>query len=256
MSAVTLTGAMPLTMTSLEIAELVEVRHDNVKRTIETLGEKGVITLPQIEEVSNPGPGPKFVGVYRLGKRDSHVVVAQLSPQFTARLVDRWQELESGVALVPQTLPEALRLAADLAEQKAQAEAALALAAPKAAALDRMAQETEGAVCLRIAAKLAQVPERKFIALLHEEGWIFRHHHSLTWQGHSEKERAGYLELKRTRVTRDDGSDKTVEQVLITPRGLAKATELIERKAPWLRKVDTLPPTKLRESNLHRGALA
>jgi hypothetical protein len=28
------------------------------------------------------------------GKRDSIVVVAQLSPEFTARLVDRWQELE------------------------------------------------------------------------------------------------------------------------------------------------------------------
>jgi phage regulator Rha-like protein len=37
-------------MTSLEIAELVEKRHDNVKRTIETLIVRGVITSPQIEE--------------------------------------------------------------------------------------------------------------------------------------------------------------------------------------------------------------
>ncbi len=35
-------------MTSLEIAELVEKRHDNVKRTIETLIMRGVITSPQI----------------------------------------------------------------------------------------------------------------------------------------------------------------------------------------------------------------
>ncbi|MGQ7116408.1 hypothetical protein ACUOFC_68580, partial [Escherichia sp. TWPC-MK] len=40
-------------------------------------------------------------------------------PEFTARLVDRWQELENGAGMVvPQTLPEALRMAADLAEQK------------------------------------------------------------------------------------------------------------------------------------------
>ncbi|UZT17967.1 hypothetical protein OR611_04510 [Pasteurella multocida] len=39
-----------LTMSSREIAELVDVRHDNVRRTIETLADKGVITLPQIEE--------------------------------------------------------------------------------------------------------------------------------------------------------------------------------------------------------------
>ena len=38
------------TMTSLEIAELVESRHDNVKRTIETLAERKVIQLPQFEE--------------------------------------------------------------------------------------------------------------------------------------------------------------------------------------------------------------
>lgn len=34
---------------------------------------------------------------YLVGKRDSYVVVAQLSPEFTARLVDRWQELEEQV---------------------------------------------------------------------------------------------------------------------------------------------------------------
>lgn len=36
-------------MTSIEIAELVGKRHDNVKRTIETLAKNGVIRLPQIE---------------------------------------------------------------------------------------------------------------------------------------------------------------------------------------------------------------
>ncbi|EKT5589705.1 Rha family transcriptional regulator [Escherichia coli] len=36
-------------MTSIEIAELVSKRHDNVKRTIETLAKNGVIRLPQIE---------------------------------------------------------------------------------------------------------------------------------------------------------------------------------------------------------------
>ena len=87
-------NAKTLTMSSLEIAKLVEQRHDNVKRTMEALFKKGVVTLPQIEEVTNPGPGPKAIGVYSLGKRDTLIVVAQLSPEFTARVVDRWQELE------------------------------------------------------------------------------------------------------------------------------------------------------------------
>jgi phage regulator Rha-like protein len=37
-------------ITSLEIAELVEKRHDNVKRTIESLVNTGVIVQPQIED--------------------------------------------------------------------------------------------------------------------------------------------------------------------------------------------------------------
>lgn len=41
----------PLTMSSREIAELVEKRHDNVKRTIDTLFDRGVIEFPQIEEI-------------------------------------------------------------------------------------------------------------------------------------------------------------------------------------------------------------
>ena len=35
-------------MTSVEIADMVEKRHDNVKRTIESLAEQAVIQLPQI----------------------------------------------------------------------------------------------------------------------------------------------------------------------------------------------------------------
>ncbi|WP_267550425.1 Rha family transcriptional regulator [Rhizobium rhizogenes] len=82
-------GGKPETMTSLEIADLVEKRHDNVKRTIETLLEQRIIQLPQTEEVKNH-LGQR-VQVLKIGERDSFVVVAQLSPEFTARLVDYWQ---------------------------------------------------------------------------------------------------------------------------------------------------------------------
>ncbi len=79
------------TMTSREIAELTGKRHDNVKRTIEDLLDKGLIESPQIEEVRTATNVGKC---YAVGKRDSFVIVARLSPEFTARLVDRWQELE------------------------------------------------------------------------------------------------------------------------------------------------------------------
>jgi len=81
-----------LTMSSREIAELVGSRHDSVKRTMDTLSDKGLITITQSVEPTIGGGKPATV--YLVGKRDSYIVVAQLCPEFTARLVDRWQELE------------------------------------------------------------------------------------------------------------------------------------------------------------------
>ena len=109
------------TMSSQEIADLVDSRHDKVKQSIERLAERGVIQLPPMGEVKNRLG--QSVKVYQIGKRDSYVIVAQLSPEFTARLVDRWQELETNLApAIPTSFAEALRLAADLSEQKALAE--------------------------------------------------------------------------------------------------------------------------------------
>ena len=90
-------------MTSVEIAELVGSRPDSVKRTIETLAKKGIIQFPQTVEIENKQSlGPRrFSSAYvfegERGKRDSIIVVAQLCPEFTSRLVDRWRELEEQI---------------------------------------------------------------------------------------------------------------------------------------------------------------
>lgn len=122
------TTNQPLTMSSHEMADLTETRHDSVKRTIETLVSKGIIIQPQIvdEQITDKMGRKRTQTVYKVGKRDSLVIVARLSPDFTAKVVDRWQELEEGLQsgknniqlVIPQSLPEALRLAATLAEEK------------------------------------------------------------------------------------------------------------------------------------------
>jgi len=91
------------TMSSREISELLDARHDNVKRTIERLSEKTVVRFTASEETSHDGPGSRPMTVYLVNKRDSFIIVAQLSPEFTAALVDRWQELEAQV-VSPQQL--------------------------------------------------------------------------------------------------------------------------------------------------------
>lgn len=44
------TGGEPLTMSSLEIADLLEKRHDDVKRSIKRLADGGVIVRPPMGE--------------------------------------------------------------------------------------------------------------------------------------------------------------------------------------------------------------
>jgi phage regulator Rha-like protein len=84
------------TMSSQEIADLVGSRHDKVKQSIERLAARGAIQLPPLRKVKNHLG--QVVEQYQISKRDSFVVVAQLSPEFTAALVDRWQELEEKAA--------------------------------------------------------------------------------------------------------------------------------------------------------------
>ena len=148
-----------LTMSSAEIAELCGKRHDNVKRTIESLSERGVIQLPQIEvsEKINGLGLPQKTCHYQLCKRDSYVVVAQLSPEFTARLVDRWQELEEERKLtLPKTFSEALRLAADTQEKLEAEQAKLLIAAPKADVYDRIVERAGLYNATQIAQKFGQ----------------------------------------------------------------------------------------------------
>ncbi|MDC4146515.1 phage antirepressor KilAC domain-containing protein [Acinetobacter baumannii] len=136
-------GNSEQSMTSLEIAELCQKRHDSVKRTIEILCEKtdkrdAVIARPHSVVVQKEANNRIYdVEVYvftgEQGKLDSITVVAQLCPEFTAALVKRWYELENQNAVqLPQTFAEALQLAADQARQ-------LELAAPKVQYFDRVA---------------------------------------------------------------------------------------------------------------------
>lgn len=113
-----------LTMTSREIADLVEARHDSVKRTIDRLVLRGVIVRPPLvdEPIADILGRPRTDSVYHIGKRDSYIIVAQLCPEFTARLVDRWQELEEKqqkpTALLPKNYAAALRELAESVERE------------------------------------------------------------------------------------------------------------------------------------------
>ena len=116
------TNNQALTMSSLEISELVQSRHDSVKRTIETLVNQGVIAYPQTVDVQEVKGNNRtyttqaYLFIGEQGKLDSITVVAQLCPQFTAKLVKRWYELEQST-----TITDPLLLIAHMATQAYEA---------------------------------------------------------------------------------------------------------------------------------------
>lgn len=119
----TVINSNTLTMSSREIADLLGKQHSNIKISAERLAKNGTIALQgsKFEHCGNT------YEEYLLNKRDCFILVAQNCPEFTAVIVDRWQELESKAAAA--SLPnfndpiEAARAWADAkeAEQKALA---------------------------------------------------------------------------------------------------------------------------------------
>lgn len=164
-----------ISMTSLEISELTGSRHDSVKRTIERLIGAGLIVRPPIvSEHSFDACGRnRITEVFSFsgetGKRDSIVVVARISPEFTARVIDRWIELEgrpNASALPNFSNPaEAARAWADQMEAKQIAEQKLAAVAPKVEFVDRYVRG-DGLMTFRQVCKLLNAKETEFRAFL------------------------------------------------------------------------------------------
>jgi len=225
-----ITTGNTLTMSSREIAELVGSRHDSVKRTMDTLSDKGLITITQSVEPTIGGGKPATV--YLVGKRDSYIVVAQLCPEFTAMLVDRWQELEEAASVpsIPQSLPEALRLAADLAEQNSHLQLVVNEQAPKVEALNRIAN-ADGSLCITDAAKSLQIKRKDLIQIMQERKWIYRRTGSTHYVAYQDKIQSGVMEHKYATVERADGTEKTTEQARITPKGLVRLADIIREVA-------------------------
>ncbi|EEG9142755.1 phage antirepressor KilAC domain-containing protein, partial [Escherichia coli] len=156
------------------------------------------------------------------GKRDSIIVVAQLSPEFTARLVDRWRELEGATAKIPQTFSEALRLAADLEDQKAELEKQLALAAPKVEFADRVG-EASGILIGNFAKVVGIGPNKRF-------AWM-RDHKILIASGArrnvpmQEYMDRGYFTVKETAVNTNHGI-----QISFTTKITGRGQQWLTRK--------------------------
>lgn len=111
---------------------------------------------------------------YRFPKREACLMAMSYSYDLQAKVFDRMTALEAQQApAVPQTMAQALRLAADQAEQIEQQAEQLALAAPKVEYVDRYVA-ANGAKGFRQVAKLLDANEHEFRAWLQDQKIMYR----------------------------------------------------------------------------------
>lgn len=165
-------GNSEQSMNTLDISELVQSRHDKVKQSVERLAERGVITLPPMGEKATAGrPTTFYVFSGEKGKRDSIIVVAQLCPEFTARLVDRWAELEGKNRELSKM--EILQMALESEQQKLALQQQLEIQAPKVAFVDKYVAGN-GNKTFRQVAKLLQIKEYKLREFLESNRIMYK----------------------------------------------------------------------------------
>ncbi|EHK72325.1 hypothetical protein PPL19_05280 [Pseudomonas psychrotolerans L19] len=231
MNDLTLTGNT-LTMSSREIAHLVEKQHKDVIRDIRVMQrallEDGADLRHLQEEKDNRG----YTSAFHLDKDLTETLVTGYSIPLRHKVIRRLHELERRSApslpvAPPQSFAAALRLAADQAELLERQQAELAEAAPKVEALDRIAG-SRGAMCITDAAKHLQVPPRRLFDWLKEHRWIFQRPGSSRWVGYQPRIQSGFILHKITTIGADEqGELRAATQVRITPKGLAKLALLV-----------------------------
>ncbi|MDP5210965.1 phage antirepressor [Microbulbifer sp. 2205BS26-8] len=128
----------------------------------------------------------------------------------------------------PQDLSrmDILKIAMDSEQERLRLEGEVAELKPKVDAYDRIAT-SDGSLCITSAAKDLQTRPKDLFAWLQSHRWIYRRPGG-RWTAYQHRIQSGHLEHKVNAVERPDGSEKIVEQVLVTPKGLVKLAAAFE----------------------------
>lgn len=223
-------NGQPLTMSSREIAELCEKRHDHVMRDIKKM-------LDDLGE-----DAPKFGGMYEdaygrqapcfeLPRDLTLTLVAGYNVKLRKRIIDRWMELEEG-ARKPQFVldpsdPKVMLACFDyLQKQVAEKDAIIAVQAEQVKKLDRLEAAT-GSMCISDAAKTLGTGRDELFRFMESRRWIFKRPGNRSWLAYDDKRRAGYMEHDDHLYIDGEGRERVATRALVTAKGLVKLAELL-----------------------------
>ena len=180
----------------------------------------------------NPGSVPP-VSVVRGGPGQGTFVCRELvlayamwvSPAFHLAVLRAYDALTAPTHVVPHSLPEALRLAADLAEKNALLERQRDALAIDASAFKRIA-DADGLCCISEAAKALQTGPQELFRLLSAERWIFRHTKHSNWSAYQRVIDAGLMAHKLVSAA----NGQQFSQAMLTVKGMARLAQMLEER--------------------------
>lgn len=224
-------------ITSLDISELVQSELRAVNLSIERLAKKGVIQLPPMVKVENKqslSPN-KFSNAYifkgEQGKLDSITVVAQLCPEFTARLVKRWYELETQQQKPTELSRMDLIQLALQAEQENQAlRGQVAILEPKAIALDTIADTSHTYTLRECVKSIGLMPEKELVKLLIDKKWCYRDSKQKLQPTAQFVKNGVFLNRPSSVITNpNDGQERVFLHMRVTAFGLTRIAGMVNK---------------------------
>ena len=219
------------TMSSREIAQLCQKPHDNVLKLIRSLIDGGIVKSTTPHQYMHPQNGQWYTE-FLSDKRDSLVVVARLSPEFTAAVIDRWQELEAqnNTPALPNFADpvQAARAWADAMELQQKAIAQVAELQPKAQALDAITH-AKGNSNIRDTAKALGAKQSDFISWCLKHGWLYRDDCERL-KAYANRIQQGFMAQKSVLYRGSDSTERATMQPMFTPKGLTHLAKIYTRE--------------------------
>ena len=222
------------TMTSLEIAEITGRNHKDVMRSIREMEDAWVkVNGRKFALVEYKDAKGEMRPCYSLSKTECLYVATKFNDEARAKLILRWEELETkeiSVAKVPTTFAEALRLAADQAEKIEEQERQLAASSkeivelsgtiatmqPKITYVDKILASKETVTTTQIAQDYGQ-SAKSFNILLRNFG--IQHKVGGQWILYAKYLPSGYVQSDTISIEHKDGSSGSVMHTKWTQKG-------------------------------------
>jgi anti-repressor protein len=215
--------------------------HPNTKQPADWLKLESAKEL--IQAVSNSEDSHRLEAVVsksgRYGGTFAHELIAVeyagwISPSFRIKVNQTFIDFRKGLVqtaqpafVIPQTLHDALRLAADLAETNAKQAVQIAVMEPKADFHDRVTQ-SQDLLTIREAAKLLRTGERRLFGFLRREGMLMAS--NLPIQTFMDR---GLFRLVETPWTDQFGRARISVKTCLTQKGLVYVQGLQDRLAMY-----------------------